>query len=69
MPFLMAQTKTPTLIVWGKQDAIVPLNCGERYAQTIPGAVLKVIDQCGHWPQIEKPQAFLEAVLPFLTTR
>lgn len=67
MPFLMAQVKTPALIVWGKQDAIVPLHCGERYAQAISGAVLKVIDQCGHSPQFEKPQAFLDAVLPFLT--
>ena len=69
MPFLMAQCTTPTLVVWGKQDAIVPLNSGERYAQTIPGASLQVIDQCGHWPHVEKPQAFLDAVLPFLTAR
>jgi pimeloyl-ACP methyl ester carboxylesterase len=69
MPFLMAQTKMPALLVWGKQDAIVPLNCGERYAQAIPGATLRVIDQCGHSPQLEKPQAFLDVVLPFLTAR
>lgn len=67
MPVLMAQVKLPTLLVWGRQDAIVPLNCGERYQQAIPGARLTVIDQCGHSPQVEKPQAFLEAVLPFLT--
>jgi pimeloyl-ACP methyl ester carboxylesterase len=47
----------------------VPLNCGERYAQAIPGATLRVIDQCGHSPQLEKPQAFLDVVLPFLTAR
>lgn len=66
MPFLMAQSKTPAMIVWGKQDAIVPLNCGERYAQAIPGAQFRVIDQCGHSPQVERPQVFLDAVLPFL---
>ncbi len=68
MPVLMAQVTTPTLVVWGRQDAIVPLNCGERYQQAIPGAQLAVLDHCGHSPQIEKPQAFLATVLPFLTT-
>ena len=67
MPHLMAQVKLPTLIVWGKQDAIVPVECGELYQQAIPGAALTVIDRCGHSPQVERPDAFLAAVLPFLT--
>jgi pimeloyl-ACP methyl ester carboxylesterase len=67
MPVLMQQVKTPTLIVWGRQDAIVPLNCGELYQQAIPDSTLSVIDECGHSPQIEKPAAFLAAVAPFLT--
>jgi pimeloyl-ACP methyl ester carboxylesterase len=53
--------------VWGRQDAIVPLNCGELYHQAIPGSTLSVIDECGHSPQIEKPEEFLAAVAPFLT--
>ena len=67
MPVLMAQVQTPTLLVWGRQDAIVPLNCGELYQQAIPGARLVVIEHCGHAPQVEKPQTFLDAVVPFLT--
>lgn len=67
MPVLMQQVKTPTLIVWGRQDAIVPLHCGELYHQAIPGSTLSVIDECGHSPQIEKPEEFLAAVAPFLT--
>lgn len=67
MPVLLSQVKTPTLVVWGRQDAIVPLNCGELYQAAIPGTQLIVIDHCGHSPQIEKPQAFLDAVVPFLT--
>jgi pimeloyl-ACP methyl ester carboxylesterase len=63
----MAQVQTPTLLVWGRQDAIVPLNCGELYQQAIPGSQLVVIEACGHSPQIEKPQAFLAAVMPFLS--
>lgn len=67
LPDLMGQVKVPTLIVWGKQDAIVPVNCGELYQQAIPDAKLIVIDHCGHSPQIENPQACLDAVIPFLT--
>lgn len=67
MPHLMAQVKLPTLVVWGRQDAIVPVECGEQYQQAIPGAALTVIDRCGHSPQLERPDAFIAAVLPFLT--
>lgn len=66
MPILMQHVRTPTLVVWGRQDAIVPFNCGELYHQAIPGSQLSAIEQCGHSPQIEKPQAFVEAVLPFV---
>lgn len=67
MPHLMAQMKLPTLIVWGREDAIVPMECGELYQQAIPGAALTLIDRCGHSPQLERPDAFVGAVLPFLT--
>lgn len=68
LPFLMARVNIPTLLVWGRQDAIVPLECGEQYQRIMPAATLTVIDRCGHSPHIEKPQDFLNAVVPFLTT-
>jgi pimeloyl-ACP methyl ester carboxylesterase len=67
LPALLPRVQRPTLIVWGRQDAIVPLECGELYQQGIPGSQLVVLDECGHVPQIEKPQAFADAVVPFLT--
>lgn len=67
LPILLAQVKVPTLIVWGREDGIVPVECGELYRAAIAGARLSVLEQCGHSPQIEKPQAFLEVVLPFVT--
>ena len=39
--------KLPTLIVWGHQDAIVPLSAGEAYHRAIPGSRLVVLDHCG----------------------
>jgi pimeloyl-ACP methyl ester carboxylesterase len=58
--------KTPTLIVWGKQDAIIPVNCGELYQQALANSTLQVIDRCGHSPALEKPQEFLTAAQAFL---
>ena len=67
LSFYLTKVKTPTLIVWGRQDAIVPLNCGELYEQALPNATLKVIDHCGHSPAVEKAQEFLEIVTQFLS--
>jgi pimeloyl-ACP methyl ester carboxylesterase len=58
--------KIPTLIVWGEQDAIIPVNCGELYRQVLANATLQLIDRCGHSPALEKPQEFLTAVRSFL---
>jgi len=66
LPSLLRRLRLPTQIVWGKQDAIVPLNCAEVYQQSIRGAVLSIIDQCGHAPQLERPQEFLNVVSEFL---
>ena len=67
LPHYLRRVQTPTLVVWGRQDAIVPLNCGELYARELPDATLRVIDNCGHSPQNEWPDAFLQEVIPFLT--
>jgi pimeloyl-ACP methyl ester carboxylesterase len=67
LPALLARIKRPTLVVWGRQDAIVPLACGELYHHGIAASQLVVIDECGHAPHLEKPQAFANAVLSFLT--
>jgi 2-hydroxy-6-oxonona-2,4-dienedioate hydrolase len=58
--------KQPTLIVWGRQDALVPLSIGERYHKDISGSQLLVIDKCGHVPQLEQSAQFNEGLLRFL---
>ncbi len=63
----LAKVDTPTLIIWGRQDAIVPLNCGELYERAFPNVTLRVIEQCGHSPAVERPQQFLEVVTEFLS--
>lgn len=66
LPSLLHRLRLPTLVVWGRQDAIVPVNCAELYHQNIRGSRLVIIDQCGHSPQIEKPQEFVNIITEFL---
>jgi pimeloyl-ACP methyl ester carboxylesterase len=58
--------QAPTLIVWGKQDALTPLAGGEALSQDIPGAKLVILDKCGHVPQMECAPAFNKTLLGFL---
>lgn len=51
-----AEIRTPLLLLWGRQDLIVPLSQGERLERAIPGAQLRIIEECGHNPQEEKPR-------------
>ena len=67
LPYYLENMTVPTLIVWGRQDAIIPLECGHMFEKALPNATLKVIDNCGHSPAIERPQDFLDAVKPFLS--
>ncbi|HTS11988.1 MAG TPA: alpha/beta hydrolase [Candidatus Limnocylindrales bacterium] len=57
----------PTLIIWGKQDQLVSLDAGNRYAQGIAGAHMVAFDKCGHAPPAEHTAEFLAAVEAFLS--
>jgi pimeloyl-ACP methyl ester carboxylesterase len=59
--------KQPTLLVWGREDALTPLAMGERFKQDIKGSQLLTFDKCGHVPQMEKAAEFNSAVLKFLS--
>ena len=63
---IVKSIKRPTLIIWGRQDGLVPLAEGEQFNKDIAGSKLVVFDQCGHMPQIEKPAEFNTAVINFL---
>jgi pimeloyl-ACP methyl ester carboxylesterase len=55
-----------TLIVWGREDRIVPVECGEQWRRLLPNATLSVLDRCGHLPPLEQPERFARLVLDFL---
>ena len=69
LPWLAQGITTPTLIVHGRQDRIVPLNASERWRQTVKGSQLKVLDKCGHMPEMEHTTEFVKTVRDFLKAR
>lgn len=58
--------RRPTLIIWGRQDGLVPLAEGEHFHRDIAGSQFVVFDECGHMPNVEKAAQFNAAVLKFL---
>ncbi len=62
----LTKISVPTLVVWGKNDLLMPPSHGERAAKSIPGAKLHIFDNCGHWPQMEKSEEFNRLLQEFL---
>jgi pimeloyl-ACP methyl ester carboxylesterase len=62
----LADIQPPVLVVTGDDDRIVPTENSLRLAKDIPGAQLVVFKNCGHVPQEECPQDFLQAVEPYI---
>ncbi len=56
----------PTLILWCDHDRIVPLDVGLKLRRTLPNATLKLVDECGHMPHEEQPEATLGLLRDFL---
>jgi pimeloyl-ACP methyl ester carboxylesterase len=58
--------KAPTLIVWGRDDMLVPLASGKALAEDIAGSQTVVLDDCGHVPQMECAGPFNDSLLKYL---
>ena len=56
----------PTLIIWGREDRVVDVRIATRFQQDIVGSELVVIDDAGHMPHEEKPDAVNRAIASFL---
>ncbi len=62
----LSEIRVPTLILHGREDGRVPLARAEELHRGIPGSRLVVLDNCGHWPHVEKRPEFVAAVTRFL---
>jgi 2-hydroxymuconate-semialdehyde hydrolase len=60
------QIASPTLLIHGRDDKVIPLATSYELLGLIPDAQLHVFGQCGHWTQIERMAEFNEVVATFL---
>ena len=56
----------PTLIVWGEQDRLAPAGYAEEFAGRIRGSQVLLVPECGHIPQVERPDVLIPRVRDFL---
>jgi pimeloyl-ACP methyl ester carboxylesterase len=65
LPHLLGGVKAPALVVWGRRDRVVPLECGEHYARALPAARLAVVENAGHYVEMEQPEAVGKLIVDF----
>jgi pimeloyl-ACP methyl ester carboxylesterase len=62
LPRLLKGVETPALVVWGRDDRIAPVECGEMYAAALPNARLEVLEETGHFAEMERPNQLAELI-------
>ena len=66
--FALAHTiQAPTLITWGRDDRMLPLDGALLAARRMPNVELHTFSNCGHWAQVERKHEFERLVIEFLT--
>jgi pimeloyl-ACP methyl ester carboxylesterase len=63
---LYLAAEVPSLVVWGGKDRIIPVRHGQRAHEEMPGSRFVELPEAGHFPQLDQPRAFVEALLEFM---
>ncbi|MFI6173759.1 alpha/beta fold hydrolase [Nocardia sp. NPDC051052] len=66
---MLHKVRAKTLITWGRDDRVSPMDMAIVPMRTIPDVELHVFPNCGHWVMIEQKEAWESAVLAFLTRK
>lgn len=62
----LERVSVPTLLIWGRQDPQFDWQIGETAAHRIPGAKFAAIENCGHFPMVERSRETAQAISQFL---
>ncbi|MBU2995077.1 alpha/beta hydrolase [Cellulophaga baltica] len=65
----LPQMKTPTCIIWGKNDTVTPPNVATEFDELLPDSDLFWIDKCGHAAMMEHPDEFNTILEAWLKAR
>lgn len=62
LPHTLPEVRTPTLIIWGSEDRVVPPVCAEQYRRALPNAKVETIQGAGHLVDYEEPDRVAELI-------
>tara|TARA_R110000737_G_scaffold205961_2_gene224432 strand:- start:3291 stop:4262 length:972 start_codon:yes stop_codon:yes gene_type:complete len=62
----ISEISQPTMILWGLDDNLIPLDLGYQFKQLIPNSRLKIFDNLGHIPHEEGPRETVSSILSFI---
>jgi len=62
----LSSINVPTLLIWGAEDELIPLEAGKKMNTLIKGSKLVVFEKCGHVPQEEMPERVLSEMVNFI---
>ena len=66
LPHLLTETSVRTLLLWGEDDRVVPVDVGRRYEAAMPNATLQVLPGLGHLLELEDAEAAVAAISAFI---
>ena len=69
LPEHLRRIPSPTLVVWGRHDKLIPLAHGEKYVSLIKNSQLEVLEECGHMVPFEKSAELASRTLQFLQSK
>jgi pimeloyl-ACP methyl ester carboxylesterase len=56
----LSNIQCPSLVVWGSEDEIIPVRHADKFVERIPNSHKLIYDKCGHTPQMEYPDQFVQ---------
>jgi fermentation-respiration switch protein FrsA (DUF1100 family) len=62
----LGKINAPALIIWGAEDALIPLEAGRKMNSLVKGSKLVIIEKCGHVPQEEMPERIVDEIEKFI---
>jgi pimeloyl-ACP methyl ester carboxylesterase len=65
---LYLTSELPTMVIWGDQDRIIPVEHGYALHEARPGSRLEVLEGVGHFPHVERPSEVVDLIDDFVNT-
>ncbi|MEO9277856.1 MAG: alpha/beta hydrolase [Nitrososphaera sp.] len=63
----LGKIKIPTLLIWGKEDKLIPFEYSEKFASSINNCILVPMEGCGHSAYVEEPERLSKIIIDFLS--